>query len=86
MGFGWERWEELEGAVGAGADALLLDNMEPATLRRAVERIGGRCPTEASGGITLETVAAVAASGVDFISTGALTHSPRAIDLSLELE
>ncbi len=81
-----ERLEEIDEAIEAGADALLLDNMPPATLRRAVKEVGGRCPTEASGGVTLETVATVAATGVDFISVGALTHSPRAIDLTLELE
>lgn len=81
-----ERLEEIDEALAAGADALLLDNMAPGTLRRAVARIDGRCPTEASGGIDMETVAAVAATGVDFISVGALTHSPRAIDLTLELE
>ena len=81
-----ERLEEIDEALAAGADALLLDNMAPETLRRAVEQIGGRCPTEASGGIDLETVAAVAAAGVDFVSVGALTHSPRAVDLTLELE
>jgi nicotinate-nucleotide pyrophosphorylase (carboxylating) len=81
-----ERLEEIDEAIGAGADILLLDNMTPDTLHRAVEQIGGRLPSEASGGIDLERVAAVAATGVDFISVGGLTHSPRAIDLTLELE
>jgi len=81
-----ERLEEIDEAIDAGADILLLDNMAPETLRQAVSQIGGRLPSEASGGIDLETVAAVAATGVDFISVGGLTHSPRAIDLSLELE
>ncbi|OIP63183.1 MAG: nicotinate-nucleotide diphosphorylase (carboxylating) [Nitrospirae bacterium CG2_30_70_394] len=81
-----EQLEEIDAALGAGADLLLLDNMAPATLAAAVEQIGGRGVTEASGGIDLATVAAVAATGVDFISVGALTHSPRAIDLTLELE
>jgi len=71
--------------AGAGADFILLDNMTPAQLREAVRAIGGRSKTEASGGITVETVRAVAESGVDFISVGALTHSVKAVDLSLEI-
>ncbi len=73
-------------AVGAGADILLLDNMPPSRLRRAVRLVAGRAKTEASGGITLETAAAIARTGVDFISAGALTHSARALDFSLEIE
>jgi nicotinate-nucleotide pyrophosphorylase (carboxylating) len=65
---------------------LLLDNMSPEEMAVAVREVGGRLPLEASGGISLETVRRVAQSGVDFISIGALTHSPRALDISLELE
>jgi len=77
--------EELDEAIAAGADRVLLDNMDVATLRRAVERVSGKVPLEASGGVTLENVRAVAESGVDFISVGALTHSAPAADLSLEI-
>jgi nicotinate-nucleotide pyrophosphorylase (carboxylating) len=78
--------EDLQGvreACKAGADAILLDNMEPQELENAVEVIDGTALVEASGGITLDTVAAVAMTGVDLISVGALTHSPKAADLSL---
>ncbi|HEY2637278.1 MAG TPA: carboxylating nicotinate-nucleotide diphosphorylase [Solirubrobacteraceae bacterium] len=78
--------EEVDEALAAGAPRILLDNMDAAGLGVAVERIGGRAEAEASGGISLETAAAVAASGVDFISVGALTHSAPALDLSLLLE
>ena len=77
--------EQLEEALLLGVDVVLLDNMDPATLRRAVQLVAGRCLTEASGGITLETVRAVADSGVDLISVGALTHSAPALDVSLEI-
>ncbi|MBI2299087.1 MAG: carboxylating nicotinate-nucleotide diphosphorylase [Armatimonadetes bacterium] len=73
-------------ALAAGATALLLDNMPLDRLRDAVERCRGRAWTEASGGITLETVAAVADTGVDAISVGALTQSAPALDISLDLE
>jgi nicotinate-nucleotide pyrophosphorylase (carboxylating) len=69
-----------------GVDMILLDNMSQAQLREAVKLVNGRIFLEASGGITLETVKDVAATGVDAISSGALTHSVRALDLSLELE
>ncbi|KIX84544.1 carboxylating nicotinate-nucleotide diphosphorylase [Thermus filiformis] len=78
--------EELEEALEAGADLVLLDNMDLETLREAVRRARGRALLEASGGMSLERVRAVAETGVDFISVGALTHSARALDLSLELE
>jgi len=83
--------EEAAYALGAGADRLLLDNMTPEELREAValrdaERGPDGPPLEASGGITLENVAAVAATGVEFISVGALTHSAPALDFSLLLE
>ena len=76
--------EDVEEALAAGADGLLLDNMDPATLREAVARARGQALLEASGGITLDTVAEIAASGVDMISVGSLTHSVRAIDFALE--
>ena len=68
-----------------GVDVILLDNMKPTALAAAVRLGAGRVQFEASGGVTLETVPAIAATGVDFISVGALTHSARAIDFSLEL-
>lgn len=77
---------QVEQAVQAGADMILLDNMNPETLRKAVALVAGRCPTEASGGITLDTVRAVAETGVDFISVGALTHSARAMDIGLDFQ
>jgi nicotinate-nucleotide pyrophosphorylase (carboxylating) len=78
--------EEIAQALEAGAPRVLLDNMDPAQLRAAVEQVGGRAELEASGGITLETVQAHAVEGLDFISVGALTHSACALDLSLILE
>jgi nicotinate-nucleotide pyrophosphorylase (carboxylating) len=80
-----ENLVQAEEAMHAGADILLLDNMSPALMRQAVLLVRGRALTEASGGITLETVAAVARSGVDRISVGALTHSVRALDISMEI-
>jgi nicotinate-nucleotide pyrophosphorylase (carboxylating) len=68
-----------------GVDVILLDNMKPAAMAAAVRLGAGRVQFEASGGVTLETVPAIAATGVDFISVGALTHSARAVDFSLEL-
>jgi nicotinate-nucleotide pyrophosphorylase (carboxylating) len=78
--------EEVEAALAAGVPRILLDNMAPPELRRAVELAGGRAELEASGGITLETVRAAAETGVDFISVGALTHSAPALDVSLLLD
>ncbi len=78
--------EELEEALALGVRRILLDNMDLETLQEAVERTGGRARLEASGGVTLETVRAVAETGVDFISVGALTHSAPALDLSLLIE
>ena len=75
--------DEVRQAVAAGADVILLDNMDVPTLRRAVDLVSGQALLEASGGITLETVRAVAETGVDLISVGALTHSAPALDLSL---
>ena len=77
--------QEVADAVNAGADVILLDNMDVPGLRRAVALVDGRARTEASGGITLDTIRAVAETGVDRISVGALTHSVTALDLSLEL-
>jgi len=77
--------EALE-AVEAGADIVMLDNMNLEDMCKAVKSIHGRAVIEASGGITLDNVRAVAETGVDFISIGALTHSTRALDISLELE
>jgi nicotinate-nucleotide pyrophosphorylase (carboxylating) len=76
---------EVDEALAAGAPRILLDNMTPAQLRRAVEHVHGRAELEASGGFTLDTLGAVAATGVDFISVGAITHSAPALDLSLLL-
>ena len=76
--------EQVAQAVTAGADLILLDNMPPAQLRQAVKLVGGRAKTEASGGVNLKTVRAIAATGVDYISVGALTHSAPAVDLGLD--
>lgn len=73
-------------AVDAGADIILLDNMTPTQLRQAVKLTAGRAKTEASGGVNLKTVRAIARTGVDFISVGALTHSARAMDIALDFE
>ncbi|MGO8757092.1 MAG: carboxylating nicotinate-nucleotide diphosphorylase [Terracidiphilus sp.] len=81
--------QELEEAIAHGAEAILLDNMTPAEVRRSVERImketGRWIPTEASGGIVLENIHEYAETGVDFISVGALTHSARAADISMSI-
>ncbi len=76
--------EQLLEAMAVGVDAVLLDNMSPAQLREAVGIIDGRAIAEASGGITPETVAAVAASGVDLISIGWTTHSAPNLDIGLD--
>ena len=73
-------------AAESGATLILLDNMPPEQMRQAVEAVSGRAALEASGGINLDTVRAAAESGVDYISVGALTHSARALDMSLEFE
>ena len=77
--------EQVAEALDAGADAILLDNMSLAQLRDAVALVDGRARLEASGGVTLDTIRAVAETGVDEISVGALTHSARSLDVSLEL-
>jgi nicotinate-nucleotide pyrophosphorylase (carboxylating) len=78
--------EELEEALAAGAPRVMLDNMDLATMRVAVERTAGRASLEASGGVTLKSLRGIAETGIDFISIGALTHSAPALDLSLILE
>lgn len=78
--------DQVSAAVAAGADWVLLDNMSLEMLRDAVERCEGRAVTEASGGVTLETVRAIAETGVDRISVGALTHSAPALDLGLDFD
>jgi nicotinate-nucleotide pyrophosphorylase (carboxylating) len=77
---------EVDEALAAGAERILLDNMSPARMRPIVARVDGRAELEASGGIDLETIRDAAETGVDFISVGALTHSAPALDLSLLLE
>lgn len=76
--------DQVDQAVAAGANIILLDNMDLATLREAVRRVAGRARTEASGGVRLDTVRAIAETGVDSISVGALTHSAPAVDLGLD--
>lgn len=78
--------EQVSEALDRGVDAILLDNMSLDELRSAVAFVGGRARLEASGGVTLESVRAVAETGVDEISVGALTHSARSLDVSLELK
>jgi nicotinate-nucleotide pyrophosphorylase (carboxylating) len=78
--------EQVRQATAAGADYVLLDNMTTEQLRAAVGIVAGRAKTEASGGVTLATVRAIAETGVDFISVGALTHSAAAVDLGLDFE
>lgn len=77
--------EEVQEALSAGADIIMLDNMSPQKMKEAVSLIGGQAKTEASGNITLDTVRKAAETGVDFISVGALTHSVKAFDISQEL-
>jgi len=78
--------EQIEPALAAGATHLLLDNMAPATLRGAVTLVGGRVPCEASGGVTLETIRAIAETGVDYISVGRITQSAPAADIGLDFK
>jgi len=80
-----EGLEQLEEALAAGADVILLDNMSVAEMGEAVRRAQGRALLEGSGGVSLETVAEIARTGVDFISVGKLTHSAPAVDLSMEI-
>ncbi len=81
-----ERKDQIEEALRAGAQMLLLDNFTPAEVRGAVALIGGRVPVEVSGGVTLATVRAYAEAGADYIAIGVLTHSAPAADISLEIE
>ncbi len=81
-----ETLDEVTEALAAGADIIMLDNMDAKTMREAVTLIGGRSLVEASGGVNLETVREIAETGVDIISVGALTHSARAMDISMLLE
>ena len=79
-----DRIEQIEPALAAGADRLLLDNMPPLVLREAVALVDGRVPLEASGGVTLETIRAIAETGVDYISVGRITQSASAVDVGLD--
>lgn len=81
-----DRIEQVEAAVEAGATMILLDNMSIASLVACVRRVAGRAKLEASGGVTLETISAIAATGVDYISVGAITHSAPAMDLALDFD
>ena len=81
-----ETLDELAEAIAAGADRALLDNFTPAMLTEAVKRTAGRIPLEVSGNVEIDTIRAIAETGVDFISSGALTKNVRAIDLSLRLD
>lgn len=80
-----DRIEQIEPVLAGGADTIMLDNFSPEELRRGVAMVAGRARIEASGGITLETIGEVAATGVDVISVGALTHGVRALDLGLDM-
>jgi len=76
--------EEVEEALQSGADRIMLDNMNVETMKKAVQMVDGKCETEASGGITRDMLKEIAATGVTYISAGALTHSAKNIDLSLK--
>lgn len=80
-----DRMDQLEEALGAAPDIILLDNMPPDILRQAVALNGGRCVLEASGGVGLDTIRTIAETGVDVISVGALTHSAPSLDIGMEL-
>jgi nicotinate-nucleotide pyrophosphorylase (carboxylating) len=79
-----DRIDQIEPALDAGADRLLLDNMDVATLRQAVGQVAGRVPLEASGGVNLDTIRGIAETGVDFISVGRITQSAPAVDVGLD--
>ncbi|WP_344881219.1 carboxylating nicotinate-nucleotide diphosphorylase [Zhihengliuella alba] len=81
-----DRLDQLEPVVSAGVDTVMLDNFSLEDLAEGVRRVAGRCTVEASGTVTLERIAAIAATGVDVISSGALTHSVRAVDLGLDID
>jgi nicotinate-nucleotide pyrophosphorylase (carboxylating) len=78
--------DQVDDAIAAGADIILVDNMSTADVREAVSRVRGRAQVEISGGVSLERVAELARTGANYVSVGALTHSPPAADLSFELE
>jgi nicotinate-nucleotide pyrophosphorylase (carboxylating) len=80
-----DRLDQIEEVAAAGVDTIMLDNFSPADLRAGVALVAGRATVEASGGVSLDTVRAIAESGVDVISVGALTHSARALDLGLDI-
>ena len=77
--------DELDVALGAGATRILADNMDVATLAEVVRRAKGRAQVEVSGGVTLDRIPEIAATGADFVSVGALTHSAPAVDLSFKI-
>jgi nicotinate-nucleotide pyrophosphorylase (carboxylating) len=79
-----DRIDQIESALAAGADRLLLDNMPPPMLREAVALVGGRVPLEASGGVNLDTIRAIAETGVDYVSVGRITQSAPAVDIGLD--
>jgi nicotinate-nucleotide pyrophosphorylase (carboxylating) len=81
-----DKLDQVRAAIDAGADIILLDNMQLLELREAVKLVDGRAVTEASGGVTLDTVRLIAETGVDWISVGALTHSAPALDLALDFD
>jgi nicotinate-nucleotide pyrophosphorylase (carboxylating) len=81
-----ENLAELDDALAAGVPRILLDNFTTYDIREAVKRVSGRAEIEISGGVTLERIAELATTGADYVSVGALTHSPPAADLSFELE
>ncbi len=81
-----DRLGQIEDVIAAGVDTIMLDNFTPDELREGVAIVAGRALVEASGGVSLDTVAGIAATGVDVISVGALTHSPRALDLGLDVD
>jgi nicotinate-nucleotide pyrophosphorylase (carboxylating) len=79
-----DRIEQIEPALATGADRLLLDNMPPTVLREAVALVAGRVPLEASGGVNLDTIRAIAQTGVNYISVGRITQSAPAVDIGLD--
>jgi nicotinate-nucleotide pyrophosphorylase (carboxylating) len=81
-----DKLDQVRAAIDAGADVIMLDNMQLAELRQAVQLVDGHAVTEASGGVTLDTVRLIAQTGVDWISVGALTHSAPALDLALDFD
>ena len=81
-----DRIDQIEPALDAGADRLLLDNMPPPVLREAVALVAGRVPLEASGGVRLDTIRAIAESGVTYVSVGRITQSAPAVDIGLDYE